>query len=143
MKSRSKNLVSFEIALLAKEKSFKQDDVKKSIISYDYYDAISGELNGNCLKTKEEISKIKELNPNAKIGDFLRELVYAPTYDELLYWLRTTKFLHIATIPYSKTWTYEIYDLDKETMIVYKEKTEFSDYYQMLQIALKKTLNLC
>lgn len=141
MKNNSKNLVPLQIAILAKERGFTQYDVKKSIVTYDYYVLPQGILNGNCLKSKKEIAKIKEAKPDAKFLDFIKEVIYAPTYDELQYWLRTTKFLHIAIYPYVKNWSYSIYDLDKDT--VTKESFLYSSYTEMLNAALQKTLNLC
>lgn len=143
MKKNNNNIVPLSIAILAKERGFTQYDTVKSVASLDYYVLPEGVLNGHCLKSKEEISKIKEENINSKVKDFIKDLVYAPTYDELIYWLRTCKFLHIVGIPrVGHNWSYEIYDFGNDIEI-YSDKNIFSDYYKMIQIALEKTLKLC
>lgn len=143
MKTDPKFIVPLSIALLAKEKGYSERETKKSIISYDYYDVVSGELNAHCLKTREEILKIKEENPCAKFKDFLKEMVYAPCFDELSHWISVNFLLYVTVIPTSKGWTYEIYDV-KSGVLHISSNTEFNEsYYVAYQMGLQKTLNLC
>lgn len=82
-------IVSFDIAKLAYQNGFNHE-IGLGYRHGDYYVLKTGELNGHCFKSAEEIKRLKELGP-VSFEEKLEPLISAPTRQFLQKWLLKSK----------------------------------------------------
>lgn len=124
--------IDFKTAKLAYEKGLVDGSNSRR---NDYYILRTGELNGHCIKTKEEIAEIKEKNSNAKMKDFLETLIPAPTQSALQTWLRD---VHKIDVRIFRDYQFMIKNKNLETQ--YYDEIIYDSYEAALEIGLQNAL---